>query len=463
MSADKRSFTNFKDFPGKIIDGVYEFPTLYKSTDNGKMRQWKILVRLIKESSKKPNETKSINWNIMSEDPIPIKEDYLDDEYPLPDGTIAQYWTENGIIGMKTTISAAKYPESKNIGKKNERNSFHSALIEARAKFLQKQNEGSTEDKNAKDITYEKLYPMSAKNYKDFKNKIKYPIYVQPKLDGLRCIIYLDNVKPPTYKDVIMYSRQRKIYPSNISNDNIRKSLLKLLVNNYNHKTRESIYLDGELYKHRYSLQSINSAVRSSDSKSNIDEYHIFDIFYPSYKNETFEQRYETMRNIYDTLSSDEKKYVRLVPTHYVSTQKECDSLYNKYLEDDYEGIMIRNPAGIYLKSSTKKSEQLRSSDLLKRKEIFTDEFEVVGFACGEGKEYEAVKWILQTPNGDKFTSTPNQPLSERYKIYKECIKNNNQGFDKKYKNRMMTIEYRSFSDDGIPLQAKSIGFRDFK
>ena len=56
------------------------------------------------------------------------------------------------------------------------------------------------------------------------------------------------------------------------------------------------------------------------------------------------------------------------------------------------------------------------------------------------------------------FNVTPNLPINERYKIYKEC----KEKFNEKYKDRMLTVQYRGFSKYGVPLQAKAIEFRDF-
>jgi len=120
---------------------------------------------------------------------------------------------------------------------------------------------------------------------------------------------------------------------------------------------------------------------------------------------------------------------------------------------------MIRDPTSAYLKSATVKSDRLRSKALLKRKEVFDDEFEVVDYTQGEnGKEVGAVCWICAVGD-ESFKVVPNMPLEERYAIYRECKKH----FATKYKNRMLTVEYRSTSKSGVPLCAKAIGFRDIK
>lgn len=475
MSADKRSLTGFdnpNNFPGKINPDTnrYEFPILYKLNNNGKPRQWVMYCRLIKEDSMDQEETKGQNWNMLAENEVKMKQEYLPDGAKIPDGTIAQLWSETGVMGMKISRSAATYiTEPKNRGKKNERNVLQQALVNIRSKFLKKMDEGSTLEITDSDTKVEvlgttKFFPMLAKKYEAFVNKIKYPMYGQPKLDGNRCVIFLDTIKNPTYKNVIMYTRQKKEYPYTTVNDNIRQSLLQLLIDNYDEEIGESLFLDGELYLHDKSLQGINSTIRGQSTEEDNIQYWIYDHFYPSYGDGSpdigFSKRAKNLENIYSELDKKYKKDIILVPTKLIKSQNDCDKLYKEFLADHYEGMMLRTPDGSYLKSATKKSEQLRSKDLLKRKETYDDEFEVVDYKDGEkGKEVGAIIWICDSKNGkgDTFSVTPNMPLKERYEIYKECQKK----FDKKYKGRLLTVEYRGLSDNNIPLQLKAVGFRD--
>jgi ATP-dependent DNA ligase len=479
MSADKRSFTGFKNFPGKINHDInlYEFPTLFKVTDNNKIRQWTIFIRLIKEESKNIKETKKQNWNLLSEIEVPIKDEYLSDDSKLSDGIISQIWTETGLVNEHISRSAASYPKAKNVGRANERNCFHQALSEARSKYLKKINEGSVLKKDLKQQNFvqESLglyFPMLARQYADYIEKdkiaIKYPLYVQPKLDGSRLIAFLDckdskDLNNMEYTDVILYTRQKKLYPESDTNNKIRKCLLKILKKYYDIKHNKSLYFDGEIYSHGMSLQDIGSETRAT--KSDVDiQYWLYDCFYPFWKKEPFSQRIEFLENAYNEFDENEKKYIILTPTHLVKTEKENDKLFNKYLNEKYEGIMIRNALGIYAKSATSKSTILRSKDLLKRKRVFDSEFEVVDFTEGKsGTSKSAVIWICITKDGKKFKVTPNMSNDERYKIYKECISDKGEKFIKKYKNRLLIVEYRSLTNSGIPSHAKSIGFKDYE
>ena len=471
MSADKRSlsgFTNKEHFPGHIDEDQnrYEFPMLYKLNNNGKPRQWAMYCRLIKEDSMDINATKTQNWNMLAENEVRMKPEYIPDGAKVPTGTIAQIWSETGVMGMKISRSAPTYiTVPKNLGKKNERNVLQQAMVTIRSKFLKKIDDGSileldnvSEEPDIQAST--KFYPMLAKKYDVLakSGKIKYPMYAQPKLDGNRCVVFLDSIIKPTYKNVVMYTRSKKELPYNAVNDNIRRALLQLLIDNY--KKAESLFLDGELYLHSKSLQDIGSDVRGQSGDKNSIQYWIYDHFYPSYNKEPFSERVETLQRIYTNLDAKFKETIVLVETQMVNNEKECDELYTQFLSDKYEGMMLRTVDGSYLKSATIKSEQLRSKDLLKRKETYDEEFEVVDFKQGDnGKEVGAVIWICEAKNPDKteFRATPNLPIKERYEIYKDCIKH----FATKYQGRLMTVEFRGLSNNNIPLQAKAVGFRD--
>ena len=495
MASDKRKFVNFKSFQGKINSDTdyYEFPKLFTENKSGNRREWAIYVRLIKKASKK--SFRKVNWNLTQEDQVPIKPIYLNDEERIPEGLIAEVWTETGIVGGELTRSAPTYPVEKNVGRANYRDSFKQALILARGKYLKKTDEGGTSEEARKARSSrspsavrsarsasatrsasskspsgraaigDKYFPMLAKRYDEYikKHKLDWPIYVQPKLDGMRCLAYLRTNKNPSVDDVIIYTRKKKDYPHNEFNDAIRKELLPVLRDLYGKGSAagESIYIDGELYNHYVKLQNINHYVRTEDLKEEVAadkqiQYWIYDAFYPSAaKTMAFEARVKLLDQIGKLVSKS--AILHITETRLVKTEKELNVQYAKYIKDDYEGMMIRNRAGIYA-TSAKGATGLRSKDLLKKKEVFSDEYEVVGWTQGAaGKEIGAIIWICQTEAGKRFNVTPNMDYEERYRIYRECQKD----FAGKYANRMLTVEYRGLSEDKVPQHAKGISFRD--
>jgi ATP-dependent DNA ligase len=474
MNIDKRNFSNFNDkksFPGKIDTATneYHFPALFHIDSSGNTRKWEIKIRLVKGSPKKYG----IDWDLLIDDTVPIKKKYLDNE-EIPDGTISQVWAEVGVIGGKQTRHAPSYPEIKNAGKSNERNVFEQGLVDARTLYLKKIENGLQtasnfkkekiykKDKLEKNIKY---FPMLVRKFQDEKDHLEYPLYVQPKLDGSRCIAFLNKTpkKNPTIENVIMYSRQKKNFSGF---DDIKEELLPALIDMWDFDKNESVYIDGELYKHGMSLQTISGAVRNPN-RSEMPEYKgikfwVFDAFYPHRLNLTFNDRIYILEDIFNSLGHP--KHIIHVPTIMAISEANQEKLYKQYLNKKYEGIILRNISSLYLTHPTKNSMTIRSKYVLKRKMTYSDEFEVVDFDQGKkGRDKEAIMWILKTHGTNKlFSATPkNITYEERYKLYKDAMVDNKKGFKNKFKGRMMTVEYEDLSKDEIPLRAKSIGFRE--
>lgn len=457
----------------------FEYPVLYKEN-----RMWKIIIRLIKADSQQ-NFTK-VDWNLMEETQVPILSDYLCDPDALPQDIIAELWTETGQINGKITRSIPTYPLEKNKDKKNYRNCFQQAISVADSKFKKKCEEGFTqrnernerddernerderdketkvdnETKDSCDSTFNPptVFPMLAKMYSS--KQLQLPVYVQPKLDGLRCVAFLD-----LNGQVVLQSRTKKIFPNNISNDRIRNELYSILENL--NRLGNRVYLDGELYNHTTKLQTLNHYARGSDSTKtdtdtktedtdtdtddNILQYHIYDIMTEEIM--SFSERAKILEIVRSL--KPHSKIVQVVFTHLIQTRTDFENSYQHFINYGYEGMMIREPKGVYQFGK-------RSGYLLKRKEVFTDEFPIVHFTSGtNGKDLNALIWICSTSNGIQFKVTPNLTYDERYALFKECNQKNR--FEQHYKHRLLTVEYRGLSIDKVPQHAKGICIRDIE
>jgi DNA ligase 1 len=76
------------------------------------------------------------------------------------------------------------------------------ALKEATAIHRKKMETGSFE--NISDIDNETYFePMLAKDWHKEKSKVKFPLYSQPKLDGIRCIVRKDGMRSRNGKQII--------------------------------------------------------------------------------------------------------------------------------------------------------------------------------------------------------------------------------------------------------------------
>lgn len=474
MTSSKRDFTAFAEFPGEIDEGTgfHSLPLLWHKDGANRWRKWQIHVRLIKTSTA---DLTGIDWDLLSEKQVSIKKEYYENGTKLPSGLRAEAWVETGIETGKITRSAPTYiSEAVNEGKANERNPFQQALIYARSQWLKRKEKGGTETKSAVPAAKSKkkvpaayinnvmYFPMLAKPFKDGEKYLRYPLYIQPKLDGVRCLVFLQK-KNGGVKNVVAYTRTKKPFPSV---DYLKKILYPYLNDLYDEVNDQSIFLDGELYKHGKRLQDIsgdsrNEKTNTSDENTDRNEYHIYDCFYPSEMTNTFAQRHEQLVMLYEALSDEDAKTIKSVPTYKVKSYEAAETKYDKFVEMGYEGAILRNENGPYLGNSLKTGAFLRSKDLVKMKQRFSDEYECVGYTEGsKGKDKGAVIWICQTADEVQFNVTPkNTTYEERYALFEDCQEN----FDEKYKGRMLTVEYEDLSSDNVPLRAKALTFRDYE
>ena len=185
--------------------------------------------------------------------------------------------------------------------------------------------------------------------------KLPQTILVQPKLRGERCwIAYQDEYS------CLVSSYTNPFYFL----DHIQKELDILGQNELNFS------YDGELYKHGWTQERINSAANRSVNRnpdSGNLEYHIFDIKWSDIlQKERSLILLDKVTSLIDYLSL---KYIKVVPTYAI--RKDIWESYTSHFTDQgYEGIILRNPEGLY--------EEKRSNNLLKYKPTEMDTYEIV-------------------------------------------------------------------------------------
>lgn len=176
-------------------------------------------------------------------------------------------------------------------------------------------------------------------------NKLRYPVYAQPKLDGIRVII----------KDGIVYSRSLKPIPN--------KHIQTLFGHLHG--------VDGELIVGNPTAQDVfqktTSGVMSKDGEPNVTLY-AFDVWNQTDK--TYESRYNTLLEvIYQQTQVYDVRY------NTVRTHKELLVYADTQISAGYEGIMLRNPNTTYKHGRATNNTQ----ELLKYKLFEDSEFECVG------------------------------------------------------------------------------------
>jgi len=372
------------------------FPTLYTKTSTGAINQWEIWV------------ASSVSQELQ-----------------------ATVWTRYGQVGGKLMETNDTIKEGKNVGKANATTPYEQAVKEAQAKWTKQKKGGYVETPEAAQagevdaLITGGIDPMLAHYYMEVitddrtgevtyildadAKKIKWPAYVQPKLDGIRCAGE-DNGG--------MWTRSRKPITSCPHLSDSIKELSAIMP--------KGIFLDGELYNHalKADFEEIASAVRKgiATEKSSKMEYHLYDLVSPG----TFEERSQALAALLDGYDGP----VKLVKTIKVNSHEELVTAYEAFRAEGYEGLMVRNAGALY--------QNKKCTDLLKVKPFNDDEFVIVGFTEGSGKlQGHLGTWICRTKEGAEFETAMNGPQPK----LKEYFENG-----QSYIGKLLTIRFQGYT-----------------
>jgi DNA ligase-1 len=182
----------------------------------------------------------------------------------------------------------------------------------------------------------------------------KAPYIIQPKLDGVRCRAVIKN------REVNLISSEGHLI-EHVSHIN------RELDKTFAHERDSDIELDGELYLHGMNFQDIISRTsRSKNTHADAGkiEYHIFDVI----TNQSQIDRLALLNKFGFFIKDD---CIKVVPSSLVRNADEVMQMYNQYIDKGYEGFVIRDIYGQYVRK--------RSTGMMKFKPHQTDEYVIVG------------------------------------------------------------------------------------
>jgi len=251
-------------------------------------------------------------------------------------------------------------------------------------------------------------YPVSDKPI-DY-NKL---VFMQPKLDGVRCVIQAESDFPGQESlasfSVKAYSRTGKPWL------NIQHILDELKPFFFKHR---DVVLDGELYNHdlRDDFEKIISLVRKQKptlvdrhEAKLLTQFHCYDMYSPEFDHD-FNIRDEFIMQTISGLY----KYTHTVETTQCFTESDAKVFHTENLELGYEGSIIR---------LNTKYQQKRSHSLRKFKDFQDAEATIVGYLDGKGKRTGTIgKFIMQDDEGNQFGCPPGKGYT--YKDLKVMLEN---------------------------------------
>ena len=306
--------------------------------------------------------------------------------------TTSDIITTYGILNGKMQSTSDTISQGKNQNKSNSTNHFQQACQEATSKWEKKKKKGyvltidSAKAKEVDSVITGGIEPMLAHSYSKSGDKISYPAFSQPKLDGIRCIAIKKG------EEVTLWTRSRK--PIN-SCPHIIASIKENFIG-------KDIILDGELYNHalKSNFEKIVHAVKRDEptNDSALIEYHVYDVI----NDLPFIERSKNINTLIAPLVA--------VTTEMVNDCVQMVEKFNNYKAQGFEGLMVRTIDSLY--------EHKRSYNLQKVKEFEDAEYLIINAVEGRGKLSGTLgTFTCQTASGAIFDVklTGNQEENAKY------------------------------------------------
>jgi DNA ligase-1 len=460
---------------------AHSFPKLYAIDKNGKIKVWTAAV------------LQSTNKNAV-------------------DAGYATSRITHGYIDGKQQIVYRDYNVGKNIGRSNETTPLAQCIAETRRKWTdKKEKEAHTETKPADygegygDISGNggggggygacgagaggddgdgdsdcddapadtgPFLPMLAQTFNPAdaatatataskkKKVITFPCFVQPKLDGLRCVSYATRRVPGPgggNDDAPAVALQSRTGAFFTGLPHIAAALRPYLLQH------PSVVIDGELYTDQMPFEELAGLIKKKKiTDSDVErlkkvKYHVYDIYDRVQHDMPYSERMGVLASAVrrcgcvanDTFHSggmsanhrllrsaaEAAAVVVLVRTEKVAALSDFRRLFAEFVEAGYEGIMLRNAAGVYRAN-------YRSNDLQKYKEFMEDEYRIIDFKEGEGRDAGAVIWVCETADGKEFTVRPRGTMEQRREWFND---------GESYIGKYVTVIFQELTEDGKP------------
>ena len=203
----------------------------------------------------------------------------------------------------------------------------------------------------------------------------------------------------------------------------------------------EAVVLDGELYNHDYKddFEHIIELVRPDEPVEGheVVQYHIYD---------TPMEGPFSARNAWMEENIKGDTLVR-VHTFEINSAEDVDAWHDRMVELGYEGLILRNAAGLYVNK--------RSYDLLKYKHFDTEEFRIVGIEEGRGRLQGHVgKFVCLTAEGLEFRAKQRGSLKKLKEYWED---------HSLWEGKILTVQFQNWTQEHRPRFPVGITIRDYE
>lgn len=269
--------------------------------------------------------------------------------------------------------------------------------------------------------------PMLAKQFHQHRDKVQFPVLVQPKIDGIRLLWDGQQTSSRTGKDSLT------VPPAVLAELN---------------RGWRDWPLDGELYCSELTFEEISGTLRRHSESSQLVriQYWIFDF--------PFDRPYRDRVGMLSTTFIQKTGAwpeglhypLILVPTWKADSFEQIDLLQVNCIAQGYEGIMVRDPKASYMYK--------RTAALLKYKKVEQLQAPIIGFKAGKGKHLGRLgALVVMCPNGKECLVGTGFDDRERETIWT---------YRDVWLGKFITIEYQEKTKYGVPRFPRYCGSPDF-
>ncbi len=347
--------------------------------------------------------------------------------------------TNTNTASSTTTVKSAKTISRKKTDTCMVDEIIGGTVIPMKAQLWELDNPNDPHSVSQKVVKYFSEVTGKGKNLKLCSTKF----FVQPKLDGIRCRMMIQQNKDGC-DEIVMTTNSGKQLPWF---ESLRKVALDWLSSLKN--TDDLLDgLDGELYAMEFLNEdgsSVGTDARFSMissicglSRSNPHpledqiQFHCFDLFDKS-STLTQVQRFKCLDVLFKKLPPTHR--IIKVDTKILEDVGDIVEYHSHQAALGYEGIMLRT---FNLKYKTKS----RSPELRKFKMFLDAEYKIIGCKLDKGTTTDNFVWILKTEDNQEFSCKPMGTREQKIEWYKNR---------KEYVDKFITVKYQELSDTGIP------------
>lgn len=384
--------------------------------------------------------------------------------------------TYAGLYGGKLTERKTEVTKGKNIGRSNATKPFEQAWYDADSKHRKKILEGynsledlkiETKNDTLNNDPLENYYTFNGTNYsnllkvlelaigdnktsrdgellpmkaqKYYKDKertkirAKFPCYIQPKLNGIRCTLTMND------DGTLNFASKNGLEYNNLKGHIIAP---KAAFVDFEQVYGTKLIFDGEIYAHGYPLQEIISMTKTLSLQTQLLTFEVFDLCLEDVDQS---KRFALSKAWFQNYGF---KGINRVETYLIKNHNQAMAYFDKWVKEGYEGAITRNMDAQYKFG-------YRSPDLCKIKKREDAEFTIINIIDTDKDPGLAIFICRNDINHEEFKVMPEGfTLDQRRDIYDRR---------EQYIGKKATVAFYERTPAGIPFHANLVAIRDYE